>query len=255
MSDNHYYGCCACIGSAGNGLIPKMAMLATHDGYAMNLFISGSIKVKTQSGSVAEFDVKTDYPKSGRIDISVNADSEFTLYIRNPHWSKNTEVLVNGTPIEVCDGYIKISRLWKNGDTVELSLDMRTKAVYPVEYGHEILMNKVIWGHNYMVSTYDEQDPEAMCHIALTRGPIVLAQDSRIGYSVDEPSDIAVGDDGYVDVLMSDTDSVPYPHILEVDVPLKNGGYMTVSDYASAGKLWSEESKMAAWIKVKRQGM
>ena len=249
MSDNHYYGCCACIGSAGMGLIPKMAMLAANDGYVINLFINGVVKMNTECD--AEFNIQTDYPKTGKVNITVNADGEFTLYIRNPHWSDNTEVTVNCEKTEVCDGYIKIRKHWKKGDRVELNLDMRTKVVYPIEYGHEILMNKVIWGHNYMVSTYDEQDPEALNHIALTRGPITLAQDSRNGYSVDEPSDIKIEDGGYVEVIIPKESTVQYPHIVEANIPLANGEYMTVTDYASAGKLWSEQSKMAAWIRVK----
>lgn len=249
MSDNHYYGCCACIGSAGTGLIPKMAMLAANDGYVLNLFINGVVKMNTVCD--AEFNIQTDYPKTGKVNITVNADGEFTLHIRNPHWSDNTEVTVNCEKTEVCDGYIKIRKHWKKGDSVELNLDMRTKVVYPIEYGHEILMNKVIWGHNYMVSTYDEQDPEALNHIALTRGPITLAQDSRNGYSVDEPSDIRIKDGGYVEVIIPKESTVQYPHIVEANIPLTNGEYMTVTDYASAGKLWSEQSKMAAWIKVK----
>ena len=249
MSDNHYYGCCACIGSAGVGLIPKMAMLAANDGYVINLFINGVVKMNTECD--AEFNIQTDYPKTGKENITVNADGEFTLYIRNPHWSDNTEVTVNCEKTEVCDGYIKIRKHWKKGDRVELNLDMRTKVVYPIEYGHEILMNKVIWGHNYMVSTYDEQDPEALNHIALTRGPITLAQDSRNGYSVDEPADIKIGDEGYVEVIIPKESTVQYPHIVEANIPLANGEYMTVTDYASAGKLWSEQSKMAAWIRVK----
>ena len=44
MSDNHYYGCCACIGSAGIGLVSKMHLMTTPDGIALNLFIGGRRK-------------------------------------------------------------------------------------------------------------------------------------------------------------------------------------------------------------------
>jgi hypothetical protein len=43
----------------------------------------------------------------------------------------------------------------------------------------------------------------------------------------------------------------PYEHILELEVPLTDGSKMHVTDYASAGKLWTEESKMAAWMLIK----
>lgn len=251
MSDKHYYGCCACIGAAGNGLIPKMALLRANDGYVLNLYINGTIKLKNVSGCDVELNIQTDYPKTGSVNITVNADDEFTLYIRKPQWSKNTSIMLNGEEVEAVDGYIKIKRRWSRGDSIEFELDMRTKAIYPIKYESEELINKVIWGQNNMESTHDVQDPEALNHIALQRGPITLAQDSRNGYSLDTPADIAVGADGYVDVCTDNQDTAPYPHVVEVKVPLKDGGYMTVTDYASAGKLWSEESKIAAWIRVK----
>ena len=72
---------------------------------------------------------------------------------------------------------------------------MRTEAIHPISYGHEILMNKVIWGANYMIPTYDEEDPTAKNHIALRRGPVVLAQENRLGYDVDTPVSITLNNE------------------------------------------------------------
>lgn len=55
-------------------------------------------------------------------------------------------------------------------------------------------------------------------------------------------------DDGYVDVQTPLQRIAPYKNILELCVPLSDGTLMHVTDYASAGKLWTNESKMAAWI-------
>lgn len=76
----------------------------------------------------------------------------------------------------------------------------------------------------------------------------MLAQDSRLGYSVDDPAGFLVGEDGYVEVRFPAEDTAPYAHMVETRIPLADGGYMTVTDYASAGKLWTEESKMAVWM-------
>ena len=100
--------------------------------------------------------------------------------------------------------------------------------------------------------TYDEEDPLAKYHRALRRGPIVLAQENRLGYSVDDPVALAVSEDGYVDVRFPEKELAPYPHMLEVAVPLADGKRMHMTDYASAGKLWTQESKMAAWILVQQ---
>lgn len=250
MQDDHCYGCCACIGSAGNGLVPKLQLVTAGDGFAMNLYIPGTVTAATDSGKVT-FVTETAYPAEGTIKITVRPEKEeaFTLRLRNPRWSKETVLSVNGEKRPVNAGYISIERLWKPGDTVELQLDMRTRAVYPTPYSSQILMNKALWQDNYMVSTFDVEDPRAKDHIALCRGPVTLAQDSRLGYSVDEPVSIRVEPDGTVKAAMQNT--AAFPHLLEVTVPLTDGNTLTLIDYASAGKLWSEESKMAAWILTK----
>ena len=115
-------------------------------------------------------------------------------------------------------------------------------------YGTQVLMNKVVWGHNYMIPTFDREDPIAKNHIALRRGPVMLAQENRLGCSVDKPVKIKVNKDSYVDAIIPDLKTAPYECIEEVKVPLETGGYITLTDYASAGKLWNEESKMAVWI-------
>ena len=55
-------------------------------------------------------------------------------------------------------------------------------------------------------------------------------------------------ENGYVNANVHTEHTAPYKNIVEVDVPLKNGGNMKLTDYASAGKLWNDESKMAVWM-------
>jgi len=250
MPDKHYYGCCACIGSAGIGLVPKMQLLTAENSLVLNLFIDGEIHSKTPSGQNITLTISGGYPKNGKVNITVSLEKEeeFSLLIRNPSWSKNTGISVNGEPVAACEGYISICKLWKNGDTVEIDLDMRTEAIRPIPYGSDIIMNQVVWGADYMVSTFDKEDPTAKKHLALRRGPIMLAQENRLGYSVDDPADILVNSDGYVDTVIPSSPAAPYDSIVELQIPLKNGSMMTVTDYASAGKLWTAESKMAVWM-------
>ena len=90
MPDMHYYGCCACIGSAGNGLIPKMQLLTTRDGFCMNLYINGTVGSKTPLGEDIVFDVETEYPRLGRVKITLftEVSESFDILLRNPAWSK-----------------------------------------------------------------------------------------------------------------------------------------------------------------------
>ncbi len=252
LSDGHYYGCCACIGSAGFGVAAKMLLLSSDDGFAMNLYIDGRAESVSPLGNKVTFTTCTEYPKSGevKITVSTSAPETFSLKLRNPSWSENTEVTVDGEKIPAHEGYITVNRLWEGDTVIDISLDMRTKAIYPTPYGSQVLMNEVIWGYNYVIPTFDEEDPMAKYHIALRRGPITLAQENRLGYSVDEPVTICVDEMGYVDAKIPSEGKAPYENIVEVTIPLADGE-MTLTDYASAGKLWTEESKMAAWIKTK----
>ena len=128
------------------------------------------------------------------------------------------------------DGYTVIEREFSHGDKIELELDMRTEAIFPIPYGEQILINEVIWGANYMIPTFDREDELAHRHVALRRGPVMLVQENRLGYSVDEPVEISVGTDGYVDVELV-SGAAPYTAIVEARVPLAGGKKMTVTDF------------------------
>ena len=67
---------------------------------------------------------------------------------------------------------------------------------------------------------------------------------------MDKPVSISVNADNTVDAEFPEQEIAPYRHLLELEILLANGEKMHVTDYASAGKLWTEESKMAAWILV-----
>lgn len=273
MPDSHYYGCCACIGAAGIGLVPKFAYMNYDDGIVLNLYVPGSAELTLASGYKVLLQVETEYPKEGVVNIGVNPleSQRFSVRLRNPSWSKETNIKVankgididikNGNlqsrvkgfcdnfNVEICAGYIEVTADWSKDDEIVICFDMRTEAVYPIPYGHDILMNKVCWGQNYMVSTYDEEDPLAKKHISLRRGPLTLAVDSQLGYDAGGIFDIAVSEERYVDVRYPKKEKAPYANLLELEVPLSDGGYFSVTDYASAGKLWNKESKIAAWIR------
>lgn len=252
LSDGTFYGCCACIGSAGTGLIAKMATLQCSDGIVLNLFSAGITRTHTPSGSELELQMMTDYPKGGTITVRLGLkESEtFRILIRNPQWSETTSVKVFGECQLAQSGYIVLERKWNDQDVITIQLDMRTRAIYPIPYGKQVIMNKVCWDEQYVLPAYDEEDPLAKSHIALQRGPVMLAQENRLGYCVDHPVSIAIHD-GFVDTIFPMQEIAPYQTILELKVPCKDGTWFHVTDYASAGKLWNEESKMAVWMRTK----
>ncbi len=248
MADNTYYGCCACIGAAGIGLVPKMQTLLTEEGVEMNLYIGGNVKFSLQNGRKIEIKTETDYPRGGDVRITLHTEKpeKFDLALRIPEWSRVTKIAVNATPCQVSEGYTHIEREFSDGDVIDISLDMRTELLRPIAYGEQTLVNKVIWGENRMVATHDVEDPMAKQHIALRHGPLMLAEDERLGYSVDTPVLVQTDGEGYVDLLPAE--SAPYPNMLTVSLPLAGGGAITLTDYASAGKDWNNGKRIAVWL-------
>jgi len=108
-------------------------------------------------------------------------------------------------------------------------------------------MTNVIRGANCVAPVIDHEEPLAKLHVALRRGLLMLAQENRLGYCVDDPVALDVDADGYVRAAL-ESGRAPYANLLEVTVPFGNGGRMLLTDDFSAGKLWNEESKMAVRI-------
>lgn len=253
MPDYHYYGCCACIGPAGIGLVSKMAFMKSDEGLVFNLYIPGSIKTETPKGNRVKFIVDTDYPRTGKIRIRVELEEKekFSVLLRNPDWSANTGLWINGEKQEISEGYMERNRIWVNDDVIELSFDMTTKVIYPVKYEKDILMTDMHWYLDYTTPVCDIQDPNAEKHVALQRGPIMLAVDNQFGYDAADVFDMEISKQNDVKVEFPNEDFTPYPHIVELLVTLKNGEKLRVLDYASAGKRWGSNDRIAAWIRVK----
>ena len=246
MPDNRYYGCCACIGSAGIGLAGKMALLSSREGIALALYIPGNYETILPSGSELSLTVDTNYPAGGlvRIYISPEKTEEFTLSLRIPSWCEKAELTVSGRSFPVTHtGMTDIRRVWKKGDEILLSFDMPIKIHRPIPYGRDLLMNKYCGHVHIMAPNLDIEDPEAKRHAAFTKGPLVLAADEALGADFNSPIPIDLSQcaENYFPATS------PFDCQLVLSLPLSNGGTVTLADYASVGKTW--KTKIAAWIK------
>jgi len=232
MENGTYYGCCACIGSAGLGLIGMSGTVCAADGLYVNLFLPGTVSALTPAGQPVTLTTGTCYPRGGtvRIVVAPEKPETFTLGVRIPAWSEKTGLFVNGEPVEARAGsYARLTRAWKKGDSVLLTLDLRVRPVCPEDYG---------------VNSADAP------FMALRRGPIVLARDARLGGDVDAPVKPALEPDGSARAF--DCGRAPFPSVVALAIQLDDGGFMPMVDYASAGKTWQEDSRMCAWFPVRR---
>lgn len=252
LPDNHYYGCCACIGAAGCGLIHKVGVMLSKTGLAVNLYIPGSVKTLTPSAKDVTLNFETDYPLDGKVKITLDLreEEEFDISLRIPSWSKDSSLTVCGENKEVSFGYNTVRKKWKKGDVLILNLDMRTEILRPQSNPKDILFCKVDWRHQYMVNETVYESPDAKFHVALRRGPIILARDARLGENVDEPVDVLSDIAGYASVTPSK--KANFDTAMEFTVKENNGRSFTVIDYASAGKTWREDSKYACWLPTRK---
>jgi len=99
------------------------------DGIYVNLFIPSRV-TWSPGGARCTLTQQTRYPSanSTQMDLALPRSQTFTIYLRIPEWSgaKNI-VAVNGKRVEnpAAPGkFLALHRTWKNGDRIELELDM-----------------------------------------------------------------------------------------------------------------------------------
>jgi len=115
----------------------------------VNLYISSTASLEV-GGVPVTLTQETDYPWQGGISISVDPRQplRMTMALRLPGWAHNQPVpgdlytfenVIDDTPLltvngeevaaDVRDGYLRVTRTWRSGDTIELALPMPVRRV------------------------------------------------------------------------------------------------------------------------------
>ncbi len=223
LPDLSYYGCCACIASAGVGVFLKSAVTSDETGITVNFYETGVAELDWQ-GSKVTLSMETDYPTDGKVKIRVQTEKpvSFTLKVRNPGWSAFP------------DGYTCYNRVWVD-ETLELNFPMPITFHHPIHWEEDVLFGNKPVQHN----------PEEDNYIAVTRGPLVLAADTRLGISTEDTFALTYTAEPSTDLTLGETECM-----LKLKFTQKEGAPVYLIDYASAGKDW--QSQMAAWLPTER---
>ena len=232
-----HINCCNANGPRGFGLIPKVATTVDADSVFVNLYLPSETSFNL-GGIPVSMNMSTKYPVDGyaALTISPKKPSVFTLALRIPSFASDSfSVSVNGEPVAcTCEdscsgkGYLRISRKWKAGDVVEVSMRIDTR-----------------------LETLNGMQ-------AVVRGPIVFARDSRFsdGY-VDESAVIQADAQGIIDARpVEATGSFCW---LDLQVPMVVGANLEdpadsavrlihFCDFASAGNDWDKTGRYRVWI-------
>ena len=236
LPDKTYYGCCTCIASAGIGVFMNHMVMTDEDSITLQFFEKGHAEANIQ-GQKVSLDIDTNYPLDGKIQITVKTEVPltFTLKIRIPGWVGSKEQ------------YLEFRKVWTK-DTIEIDFPMVIRTQLPEQWTEEVIYtdmtNAGLGCHTATATTVRHNNADDN-YIALFRGPLTLAADSRSGKEAGSVFDFEpIGD------LCSDAEIAEgIPCLLKIKFTDKNGEDFYLVDYASAGRDWTTE--IAAWLRTK----
>ena len=215
FAEGGYYGCCACIGAAGTGLFPLVAVMKAYDGYAFTYYNEGVVETEE-----ATFYLSGNYLVTGevKIKISLPKPKTFNISLRIPEWSDAPSIDVCGEKKSVNKGYCSINREWQDGDVITLSFNPEVKKLD--------LNGKSAFVYGNIVLARDEQkeagDIQAMFTPIFENNKLIV--------------DKLAPEDGEMLRFLLKTEE----------------GNVLLTDYASCGKRWLEErNRISVWLSVK----
>lgn len=215
--------CCNASGPRGLFTIPQTAVMQSEDGAYINFYIDGTYNLISPENQEFAIMQNTDYPVSGKIDLNLvlEKDENMEIALRVPFWSTNYKILINGnTEYEASNvlpgNYTKLKRKWKNNDKISIEFEMQGK-IHRSGNTHE--------------------------YVAITRGPIVLCRDERIGKpALEAILTPIINEKGNIDLVKEESSDpevymifsaqfIPESYTEQGSQPIK----VNLCDYASAG--------------------
>jgi DUF1680 family protein len=215
--------CCSVNAARGLGLLSQWALMRDdQDGaLVLNWYGPGKFAARLATGERVRLITKSDYPKTGRIQIIVEPErtTPFSILLRIPHWSARAIVQVNGKAVASVKpaAYLDLNRSWSPGDQITLELDLTPH----------------IWAG----------ERECAGRVSLFRGPILLTYDPR--FNPDKPADPEPLDLSKLTMTAAATTASPAPILLNV-VSTKVGP-LVLCDFASAG---FDGSTYRSWLRA-----
>ena len=245
LSGNRWHGqhhcfmhtdCCTANGPRGFLCFLKKLFRVKDGAAEFNFYASALAKGELSDGRKVAFDMYSLYPRSEKARIVSHTENVgmVPLKLRIPAWSTNTVVKLNGKELPGAKGgtYFTLEHEWKLGDVVE------------IEFAMPVVAHKV--SH----------------HVAFTRGPVLLARDSRFGDGdMTEPFRWRDIEDGKFtenfnavrtpsgEMWMAFSATLPVgTHHENPEAALPTT--VNFCDYASAGNRWERDNYYRTWFPV-----
>jgi DUF1680 family protein len=137
--DHHrrgWFECACCPPNVARLLasLDQYVYLKEEDALYVALYLSNRTETEI-GGTSVELEQETDYPWDGtvNVDVAVEEPVSFDLRLRLPGWCDDPSIRVNGDPVDVTanerDGFVSVSRTWRDGDAVTAEFPMPVRQV------------------------------------------------------------------------------------------------------------------------------
>lgn len=111
--------------------------LATADSAGVQLHQYAAAHIRAEvNGAALSFDIDTEYPWDGRVTLRIaeTPPGDWALQLRIPAWTRRSALALNGEQLDAAlqpNGYLSLSRRWRRGDVIELTLEVEPLLVAP----------------------------------------------------------------------------------------------------------------------------
>lgn len=146
------FWCCVGTGMENHGKYGGFIYAHSTDGLWVNLFVASELDWRERGVTVRQETAFPDVPRT-KLTLRLAQPQRFALRLRHPGWVERGgfDVSINGQKQSVLSSpasYLSVTREWRDGDTIEIELPMRTTV---------------------------ERLPDGSDYVAFIHGPIVLA--------------------------------------------------------------------------------
>lgn len=130
-----WFGCACCPPNIARVLTSLGHYIYTPHGDVLyiNLYVGNSVEIPVGNEALL-LRISGNYPWQEQVKIVIDSSSpvNHTLALRLPDWCDKPQVTLNGAPVtqDVRKGYLHISHLWQEGDTLQLTLPMPVRRIY-----------------------------------------------------------------------------------------------------------------------------
>lgn len=224
--DSHDFSCCQANLARGLAQVSEWAVLTDRSAMYLNFYGSSAAQTKTPAGKEIVLSQSTQYPIEGAVRIEISSleqAEQFTLALRIPSWSLLNSITVNGEEMTgiVPGEYYRIDRTWKEGDVIQLQLDLSVH----------------FW----------EGDVRYEDKTSIYYGPVLLAADERVS-GAGAQNEIFTAKALQSAKVSSGAENDCW---LYVDVPVSESKTVRLIDFSSAGhKIGDRYGNYYSWLNV-----